>query len=122
MQLLAGLEKGTYICSVNSLLTMIILSNMKERNKNEQLQQAAMIQQPLAVARQKKPNEKNELAFEVGKFFLDLAKLTFAGVFLSGIMGMEIELIKLVLSGAVAIGLLSMVGFLFVKRSIIYKK
>ena len=95
---------------------------MKERNKKEQLQQAALIQQPLAVAVQKSPSEKNELAFEVGKFFLDLAKLTFAGVFLSGIMGMEIELIKLVISGAVAIGLLSMVGFLFVKRSIIYKK
>lgn len=41
---------------------------MKERNKNEQLQQAAVIQQPLAVAGQKKPNEKDEFSFELGNF------------------------------------------------------
>ena len=72
--------------------------------------------------KEEKPREKNELAFEVGKFFLDLAKLTFAGVFLSGIMGMDIELVTLVISGAVAIGMLAMVGFVFVKRGINKKK
>ena len=72
--------------------------------------------------KEEKPREKNELAFEVGKFFLDLAKLTFAGVFLSGIMGMDIELETLVISGAVAIGMLAMVGFVFVKRGINKKK
>ena len=72
--------------------------------------------------KEEKPREKNELAFEVGKFFLDLAKLTFAGVFLSGIMGMDIELLTLVISGAVAIGMLAMVGFVFVKRGINKKK
>ena len=115
MQLLAGLEKGIYICRVNSLLTMIILSNMKERNKNEQLQQAAMIQQPLAVARQKKTNEKDEFSFELGKFFLDLSKLAFAGIFLTGIRDYSINTSLLVGIGAVIIGLLAFVGFRFIR-------
>ena len=91
---------------------------MKIRNKEKQLHQAATIQQPQAVVEQKKPHEKDEMAFEVGKFYLDLAKLTFAGVFLSGIREMKFDLNSLVLFGAAAIGLLSLVGFRYVNRSI----
>lgn len=49
-------------------------------------------------------------------FFLDLAKLVFAGVIIAGIMGMEINNSLVVISGVVAVMLLSLVGLLLFIR------
>lgn len=65
-----------------------------------------------------KPREKDEMSIEIGKFLLDLAKLTFAGVFLSGIMGLSVEILYLVLIGAIAIVLLAWGGFMYIKRGV----
>lgn len=62
--------------------------------------------------------KKDEYSIEIGKFLLDLAKLTFAGVFLTGVMGMSIDIIYLTLAGAIVIALLAFVGFKYIKRGI----
>ena len=63
----------------------------------------------------KSEGKKDELAIEFGKFCLDLAKLTFGGVFLAAIMEMSYDMSKAVSLGAVAIVLLSILGFIFIK-------
>ena len=68
------------------------------------------------------PQEKDELSLEIGKFLLDLAKLTFAGVFLTGVMDMDIDMIYLVITGMAVIGLLAFVGFKYIKRGINKKR
>ena len=58
---------------------------------------------------------KNELAITFGKFCLDLAKLTYGGVFLSAIMQMSYDMTMAIQYGALAIILLAILGLLFVK-------
>ena len=62
-----------------------------------------------------KPREKNELAITFGKFCLDLAKLTYGGVFLSAIMQLSYDMSLALMYGALAIILLSVLGLVFVK-------
>ena len=89
------------------------MSKRREKNKpqpdllNKQLAEAVEI-----------PREKDELSLEIGKFLLDLAKLTFAGVFLTGIMDMDIDMMYLIITGMAVIALLAFVGFKYIKRGI----
>lgn len=64
------------------------------------------------------PAEKKDALKEACKFFLDLAKLVFAGVILAGIMDMEIEKSRLVIAGCNISLLLTTVGALFYYRAI----
>ena len=59
--------------------------------------------------------EKNEFIFEVGKFFLDLAKLTFAGVFLTAIMDISIDMVKVIQWCSIVILGTTVLGFIFIK-------
>ena len=59
--------------------------------------------------------DKNELAIAFGKFCLDLAKLTYGGVFLSAIMQINYDMSKAIKYGAIAIILLAILGFLFIR-------
>ena len=55
------------------------------------------------------------MAITFGKFCLDLAKLTYGGVFLSAIMQMSYDMTMAIQYGALAIILLAILGLLFVK-------
>ena len=97
-------------------------SKRREKNKPQQPQQRpAHGDAPLVKSKQeesadgKSEGKKDELAIEFGKFCLDLAKLTFGGVFLAAIMEMSYDMSKAVSLGAVAIVLLSILGFIFIK-------
>ena len=55
------------------------------------------------------------MAVVFGKFCLDLAKLTYGGVFLSAIMEVSFDMNKAMTYGAIAIILLLIVGMILVK-------
>lgn len=65
-----------------------------------------------------RPKEKNELAIEFGKFCLDLAKLTFGGMFLSSIMDVSYDMTKVIQWCAVVIVVFALIGFMFIKHGI----
>ena len=70
----------------------------------------------IAVRQSEKPKkEKDEFIIEFGKFFLDLAKLTFAGVFLTAIMDISIDMVELLKWCSGAIFILSTLGFVLMK-------
>lgn len=52
---------------------------------------------------------------ELGKYLLDISKLTFGGVFLSGIVNVSASVLLLVGIGAVAVICTAAVGFLLTK-------
>ena len=98
------------------------MSKRREKNKPQQPQQrtaqgdAPLVKSKLEESADgKSEGKKDELAIEFGKFCLDLAKLTFGGVFLAAIMEMSYDMSKAVSLGAVAIVLLSILGFIFIK-------
>lgn len=62
-------------------------------------------------------NENNVLLKESGKFFLDLAKLTFGGLFLTSIFEMHYDLVLVMLYGFATIVSLALLGFLLIKMS-----
>ena len=74
-----------------------------------------VLNKQLNTNQEQKPKQKNELAITFGKFCLDLAKLTYGGVFLTAIMQLSYDMSNAILYGAVAIVLLSIMGMLFVK-------
>ncbi|MBQ7554404.1 MAG: hypothetical protein IJT46_08645 [Bacteroidaceae bacterium] len=90
--------------------------------KKEQQQKAALNQKSQAVAKRKQSNEKDELSIEKGKLLLDLSKLTFAGVFLTGIQDLSVETNYLILIGIVAIVLLILLGLEYIKTGLNKKK
>ena len=55
---------------------------------------------------------RKELYKEAGKFFLDIAKLVFAGVILAGIMDLNVDKYLLLAIGSVSVLLLAIAGFL----------
>lgn len=83
----------------------------KAKQQRNQLNQQL---EPVAVKTKK---EKDEFVYEVGKFALDLAKLTFAGVFLTAIMDVSVDMVKVIQWCAIAISILIVFGFILVKRS-----
>ena len=61
--------------------------------------------------------EDHSLAFEAGKFCLDIAKLVFGGVILAGIMQQGIEFNSLFLTGLGVVLLFVVFGFYLIKQS-----
>ena len=77
--------------------------------KNKQLE-AVQAEEP-------KVNDNQSIAFEAGKFCLDIAKLVFGGVILAGIMQQGIEFNSLFLTGLGVVLLFVVFGFYLIKRS-----
>ena len=88
------------------------MTKRREKNKPQQPQLNKQLEpsDKVSVAQ-----EKDELAISFGKFCLDLAKLTYGGVFLSAIMQLSYDMEKAVTIGAIAIILLAILGFIFIK-------
>ena len=63
------------------------------------------------------PMESQSIAFEAGKFCLDIAKLVFGGVILAGIMQQGIEFTSLFLTGLGVVLLFVAFGFYLIKNS-----
>lgn len=61
--------------------------------------------------------ENHSIAFEAGKFCLDIAKLVFGGVILAGIMQQGIEFNSLFLTGLGVVLLFVVFGFYLIKKS-----
>lgn len=63
-----------------------------------------------------KEEDSHSLAWEAGKFCLDLAKLVFAGVILVGLMRQDIEYSTLCIAGLPLVILAVCVGFALMKK------
>ena len=61
--------------------------------------------------------ENNVLLEESGKFFLDLAKLTFGGLFLTSILELHYDLVLVLIYGFATIVSLALLGFFLIKIS-----
>ena len=81
--------------------------NKPQPQLNQQLQAS---QQPSTL------KEKDEVAIEFGKFLLDLAKLTFGGMFLTAIMDLSVDMKSVILICATVIVALSILGFVYIYR------
>ncbi len=79
-------------------------------------QQRNQLNQQLEAMAVKPRKEKDEFVIEVGKFFLDLAKLTFAGVFLTAIMDVSIDMMKVIRWCAIVIAILAALGFILLRK------
>ena len=77
---------------------------------NKQLEAAQTEQKPVG-------KEDHSIAFEAGKFCLDIAKLVFGGVILAGIMQQGIEFNSLFLTGLGVVLLFVAFGFYLIKKS-----
>ena len=77
---------------------------------NNQLETAQTEQKPVGT-------EDHSIAFEAGKFCLDIAKLVFGGVILAGIMQQGIEFNSLFLTGLGVVLLFVAFGFYLIKKS-----
>ena len=64
----------------------------------------------------KPAKEKDEVAIEFGKFLLDLAKLTFGGMFLTAIMDLSTDVERMIAVCAVVIVFISALGFIFIRK------
>ena len=88
------------------------MSTRRERAKPQKAQM-----QPEAVKQDKKPTNNHSVAFEAGKFCLDIAKLVFGGVILAGIMQQDIEFNPLFITGLGVVLLFVAFGFYLIKKS-----
>ena len=66
--------------------------------------------------------QEQSIAFEAGKFCLDIAKLVFGGVILAGIMQQGIEFNSLFLTGLSVVLLFVVFGFYLIRRSKKYRR
>ena len=62
-------------------------------------------------------NSRRELYGEISKFFVDIAKLVFAGVILAGILKEEINVFWLLVGGLFSISICLSVAYNFFKSS-----
>lgn len=62
-------------------------------------------------------NTRREFYGEVSKFFIDIAKLVFAGVILAGLLKEDISLEWLLLGGLVSISICIIVAYSYFKSS-----
>ena len=60
---------------------------------------------------------KEAVLAEVGKFFIDIAKLVFGGIILASIMKIEINRSLLFIFGGVAVVVFALAGLLFIALS-----
>lgn len=88
------------------------MSTRREKLKRQRLSQAAIAQ---VNEKEKCRNEKNEFIVEVGKFFVDLAKLTFAGVFLTAVMDISLDMVEVMKWGLAVILAFAVLGFVVLK-------
>lgn len=79
--------------------------------------QKPVLNKQLEAAEEQKPRVNQGIAFEAGKFCLDIAKLVFGGVILAGIMQQGIEFNSLFLTGLSVVLLFVVFGFYLIKKS-----
>jgi hypothetical protein len=91
------------------------MTTRREKSKPQKPQ----INKQLEAAQTEKPErrEDHNIAFEAGKFCLDIAKLVFGGVILAGIMQQGIEFNSLFLTGLGVVLLFVVFGFYLIKKS-----
>ena len=90
------------------------MTTRREKSKTQTPQQN---RQHEAIEVEQKPNSNQSIAFEAGKFCLDIAKLVFGGVILAGIMQQGIEFNSLFITGLSVVLLFVVFGFYLIKKS-----
>lgn len=88
---------------------------MTVRRDKAKKQRQPLLNKQLESDATKPAKEKNEVAIEFGKFLLDLAKLTFGGMFLTAIMDLSYNMERVMVVCGIIITLISSVGFIFIK-------
>lgn len=83
--------------------------------KDKQKQERARLNSQLEPVGDKTKKEKNEFVIELGKYFLDISKLTFGGMFLSAIMDVTFDMDRLIRVCAVVITFLAIFGLILIK-------
>ena len=101
-----------YLCTEKTIQRKI-MTTRREKSKPQKPQ----INKQLEVVEAKEPKEEQSIAFEAGKFCLDIAKLVFGGVILAGIMQQGIEFNSLFLTGLGVVLLFVAFGFYLIKKS-----
>ena len=61
--------------------------------------------------------KKEAILTEVGKFFIDIAKLVFGGIILASIMKIDVKQSLLFILGGIAVIIFAAVGLLFIALS-----
>ena len=90
------------------------MTTRREKSKPQKPQ----LNKQLEAMQAEEPKVKDQsIAFEAGKFCLDIAKLVFGGVILAGIMQQGIEFNSLFLTGLGVVLLFVVFGFYLIKRS-----
>ena len=69
----------------------------------------------ISAKKPEKPIRDNKFLIEVGKYFLDISKLTFGGLILSSIVGMNFDLENLMVYGIAASFFFALFGFTFIR-------
>ena len=86
---------------------------MSSRRERAKAQASQRIKQLVAIA--SKPKERKEPVVELGKFFVDLAKLTFAGVILTVLLDYKSDKMPLLIAGLVALVMFVTFGYQIIK-------
>ena len=97
---------------------------MTVRREKAKAQKPQLNKQLEAIEAMEPTEQKQEqsIAFEAGKFCLDIAKLVFGGVILAGIMQQGIEFNSLFLTGLSVVLLFVVFGFYLIRRSKKYRR
>ena len=88
--------------------------------RNRQKQQTSRLQSQLERAEELREMRERQKALylKVGDFLLDLAKLVFGGIILTGIIDLNLDKVWLFLLGAIVAGGLAWWGFVTYQRGI----
>lgn len=89
------------------------MTTRREKSKPQKPQ----MNKHLEAANATEQKSEQSIAFEAGKFCLDIAKLVFGGVILAGIMQQGIEFNSLFLTGLGVVLLFVVFGFYLIKKS-----
>ena len=90
------------------------MTTRREKSKPQTPQQNKQME---AIKVEQMPNSNQSIAFEAGKFCLDIAKLVFGGVILAGIMQQGIEFNSLFITGLSVVLLFVVFGFYLIGKS-----
>jgi hypothetical protein len=94
------------------------MTTRREKSKPQKPQ----INKQLEAVEATEQKQEQSIAFEAGKFCLDIAKLVFGGVILAGIMQQGIEFNSLFLTGLGVVLLFVAFGFYLIKKSKKYRR
>ena len=86
---------------------------MSTRRERVKAQASQHNKQLVAIAN--KPKERKEPVVELGKFFVDLAKLTFAGVILTVLLDYKSDKMPLLIAGLVALFMFVTFGYQIIR-------